>query len=275
MRSKSEKLGPLVLMLTALGGVACGGQETEPTWRLTWSDEFDAPAGAPADATKWNHELGGHGWGNQELQFYTERPENIAHDGMGRLAITARREDYLGAAFTSARITTRGKLEQRYGRFEARLKLPTGKGMWPAFWMLGNDIGRSARWPDCGEIDVMESRGATPWRVTGALHGPGFSGGNALIGGFETADRADLTADFHIYGVTWTPDEIQISIDGHAFHSVRRTRLPASGRWVYDHPFFLLLNVAVGGNFGGPPSEGTSFPQTLLADWVRVYQQVP
>jgi beta-glucanase (GH16 family) len=275
---------PRMLWLAAVsaGSVvvpACGGdQERDLPWTEVWADEFDGAAGTAPDPTRWSHEIGGHGWGNQELQLYTDRPENAALDGAGHLVITARREDRDGRAFTSARLTTKGKFQQRYGRFEARLRLPVGKGMWPAFWMLGSgtgdgSAGGNAGWPERGEIDIVEGRGAQPWRVSGAVHGPGYSGGNALVGGYEAPGRADLTADFHRFAVEWEPGEVRFFVDDQQYHSVRATRLPASGRWVFDHDFFLILNLAVGGNFGGPPDGTTVFPQTLIADWVRVYRR--
>jgi beta-glucanase (GH16 family) len=252
-----------LLLALVLG---CGGETAAP-WRLVWSDELDGPAGPP-DASHWGFELGGDGWGNGELQFYTA--DNAALDGAGHLVITARRETMGARAFTSARLTTRGKLEQRYGRFEARLRLPAGKGLWPAFWLLGADVGGTG-WPGCGEIDVVEGRGAQPWRVSSALHGPGYSGGDALIAAYETPDRAPLSDDFHRYAVEWTPDELRFFVDDRLYHGQRASRLPAGARWVFDHPFFLIVDLAVGGSFGGPPDDGTLFPATLIADYVRVY----
>ena len=242
----------------------CGGPVAER--ELVWSDEFDGPAGA-IDPTKWSPEIGGDGWGNGELQFH--RAENAALDGAGHLVITARREAAGARAFTSARLSTRGKLETTYGRIEARLKLPAGKGLWPAFWMLGTDVA-GVGWPACGEIDIMEARGAQPWRVSSALHGPGYSGGNALIAAHERPDRAPLTDEFHVFAADWSPGELHFSVDGQRYHSERASRL--SQRWVFDHPFFLILDLAVGGNFGGPPDETTPFPSTLIADYVRVYR---
>jgi beta-glucanase (GH16 family) len=264
---------PAALGLAALGASLSGCTEDpgQGGWQLVWSDEFEGAAGAPPDPERWSAEVGGHGWGNRELQFYTDRPDNVALDGTGLLVITARREPMGGREFTSARLTSSGKFQQRYGRFEARLKLPEGRGFWPAFWMLGGDLD-SVGWPACGEIDVVESRGAQPWRVSGALHGPGYSGGNALTGAFETADRSRLSDDFHLYAVEWEPGEIRFFVDHNQYHTVRASRLPPATRWPYDQPFFLLLNLAVGGNFGGPPDATTPFPQTLTADWVRVYR---
>ena len=267
-------VGPAAVVLAGCGS---GGDGAAP-WVLVWADEFDGAAGAAPDPARWNHEVGGDGWGNQELQFYTDGSENAALDGAGHLVITARREDRGGRGFTSARLTTQRKFEQLYGRFEARLRLPPGRGMWPAFWMLGASGGGETgggdqSWPARGEIDIVEARGAQPWRVSGAVHGPGYSGGNALIAGYETAERADLTADFHEFAVEWDPGELRFYVDGNHYHTVRSSRLPTTGRWVFDHAFFLILNLAVGGNFGGPPDASTVFPQTLLADHVRIYRR--
>jgi beta-glucanase (GH16 family) len=258
----------LVLVLAA-----CGGPAEEPApWQLTFSDEFEGPAGSLPDTTKWSFALGGGGWGNGELQLYTDRPDNAALDGQGNLVITARAETTPQTGFTSARLTSKGKFQQQYGRFEARLKLPAGRGLWPAFWLLGGDVD-TAGWPSCGEIDVMEERGATPWRVTGAVHGPGHSGGNALIAAFDAPARTPLSDDFHVYAAEWGADEIRFYVDDRLYHTVLATRMPPTARWVYDHPFFLLLNLAVGGSYGGPPDATTVFPQAMLADYVRVYQR--
>ena len=261
------------LALTLAAGGACTTVDDAaeaPPWRLIWADEFDGPAGAPPDPTSWSFELGGDGWGNQELQSYTDRPENAALDGAGALVLTARREALGGRGYTSARITTRGKREQAYGRFEARLALPAGKGLWPAFWMMGADRA-SVGWPACGEIDVMELRGAQPWRALGSAHGPGYSGGDALTASFAAADHRSLADDFHVYAVEWEPGQLRFSVDGQEYETVLASGLRGGVRWVFDHPFFLILNVAVGGTFGGAPDEGTLFPQRLRADYVRVY----
>jgi beta-glucanase (GH16 family) len=259
----------------ALPAACSGGGDDAAAWELVWSDEFDGPAGGAPDPARWTAEVGGHGWGNQELQHYTDARDNVALDGAGHLAITARRQTHEARAFTSGRLTTRRKFQQAYGRFEARLKLPTGKGLWPAFWMLGADLDSGVRWPDCGEIDIVEGRGAQPWRVSGAVHGPGYSAGNARIAEYVTADRRDLTAEFHVYAVEWDPEEIRFFVDDRRYHSVRPGVLPGGAPWVFDHPFFLILNVAVGGSFGGPPDDTTPFPQALLADHVRAYRRAP
>jgi beta-glucanase (GH16 family) len=261
----------LGLLLVVAGCGPPGGGAPMP---LLFADEFDGPAGARPDPSRWTVAVGGDGWGNQELQFYTDRPENVALDGAGRLVITARRELFQGRDYTSGRLDTRGRFMHAYGRFEARLRVPAGKGLWPAFWLLGDDVG-SAGWPACGEIDVIESRGAQPARISASAHGPGYAGGEALIGGYQRTDGASLADAFHTYAVDWTPDELRFSVDGAVFHTVKATRLPAGGRWVFDHPFFLLLDLAVGGTFGGPPDDSTQLPRVLLIDYVRVYAAAP
>ena len=263
----------LLALLAALVAAACttvDDPDAALPWRLVFQDEFDGAPGARPDPATWTFELGGNGWGNQELQHYTDRPENAALDGSGALVLTARREPFEGRDYTSARLTTRGKREQAYGRFEARLALPEGKGLWPAFWLLGAD-NAVVGWPACGEIDVVESRGAQPWRVLGSAHGPGYSGGNAIIGSFETADRSSLADGFHVYAVEWEPDELRFWVDGQRYQTVRPSSLRGGARWVFDHPFFMILNLAVGGNFGGAPDATTVFPQRLRVDYVRVY----
>ena len=260
--------------VAGLAGVgACGGATTPPPpWQLVWSDEFEGPAGTPPDPARWVHDVGGNGWGNGELEFYTDRVENAALDGAGALVITARAEDYMGRAYTSGRLNTRGLYEATYGRFEASLRLPAGKGLWPAFWMLGGNVA-DVGWPACGEIDVMENRGADPSAVSGSLHGPGYAGGSALIGVYTAPGGASLADDFHLFAVEWDDSEVRFSVDGDVFQDVRRTRLPAGGSWVFDHPFFLVVDLAVGGTFGGPPDATTVFPQVLRVDYVRAYRR--
>jgi beta-glucanase (GH16 family) len=253
-------------LAVALGG--CG--EHAAPWRLVWSDDFNGATGARIDPARWSHEIGGDGWGNGELQFHTA--DNAALDGAGHLVITARREPSGARAFTSSRLSTRGKLERQYGRIEARLRLPAGKGLWPAFWMLGADVAQVG-WPACGEIDIVEARGAQPRRASSALHGPGYSAGNALTAAYESPDGKALTDDFHVFAVEWSPGEMHFSVDGHGYHSQRATRLAPGQRWVFDHPFFLILNLSVGGTFGGPPDDTTPFPATLAADYIRIYER--
>ncbi|MGQ9483155.1 glycoside hydrolase family 16 protein [Chloroflexus sp.] len=253
--------------------VGCSAMRTtpvigEPTpipspWTLVWSDEFESETLHPQN---WLFDKGAGGWGNNELQYYSNRPENIRIED-GVLIIEARNEEYTAWEYTSARIKTHYLQSWTYGRIEARMKLPVGgKGIWPAFWMLGDNIA-TVRWPNCGEIDIMENIG-NPTVVYGSVHGPGYSGGNAITKSFVSA--VDLSADFHIYAVEWEADEIRWYVDDQLYHTLRREQVP--GEWVFDHPFFLILNLAVGGNWPGYPDETTVFPQQLLVDYVRVYQ---
>lgn len=242
-------------------------------WQLVWEDGFDGPASQSPDAAKWAFDVGtgpgNDGWGNQELEFYTDRPENVSFDGMGNLAITARSESYGGQPFTSGRIKTQGIFEQAYGRFEARIKMPWGPGIWPAFWMLGANI-NEASWPQCGEIDIMEYRGQQPNLIHGSVHGPGYSGGAAVTKSFGFSnDRFDV--DFHVFAIEWGPDYIDYFVDGTLYQRITPDDLP--GEWVYDHPFFIILNVAVGGNYVGFPTSQTNFPQTMLVDYVKVFKE--
>jgi beta-glucanase (GH16 family) len=261
--------------LLVMGLSAFGRCSDEPTWKLTWSDEFDGAAGQSPDPTKWAFDVGvgpaGDGWGNQQLEYDTARPENAALDGAGNLVITARRESYGGKQYTSARMHTRGLFAQARGRFEARIKLPAGQGLWPAFWLLGSDLDVCG-WPACGELDIMEYRGQDPQRVTGSLHGPGYSGGDAVGGTTALADGAGFDDDFHVFAVEWTEAWIAWDLDGEIWQVVVPEALPAGGTWVFDHPFFVLLNLAVGGNYVGPPDPSV-FPQAMIVDYVRVYAE--
>jgi beta-glucanase (GH16 family) len=229
----------------------------------TWTDDFDGPAGAPVDPATWGFEVGGHGWGNAELQTYTGGTANAALDGSGNLAITVRRD--AGGGFTSARLVSRDRFAFRYGLVSARIRLPGGRGVWPAFWMLGQDIG-AAGWPGCGEIDVMENFGTEPSAVHGTVHGPGYAGRSGVTAAHDAG--VDLAADFHEYAVHWERRRIRWLLDGHPYHQVTPDDLP--GRWVFDHDFYLLLNVAVGGRFSVPPDADLAFPRAMLIDRIRV-----
>ena len=256
---------PVTLLLPACESF---GTQDEAGWTLVWSDEFDGPAGQLPDPANWTFDIGTD-WGNRQLEYDTGRPENVSFDGDGNLAITARRESYRGSAYTSGRIKTQGLFEQAYGRFEARIRLPTGQGIWPAFWLLGNDI-ETVGWPECGEIDIMEYRGQEPSIVLGTVHGPDYFAAGGISARYGlTGTRFDT--GFHEFAIEWTEAGIVWFVDGQRYHAVGRDDPP--GRWVFDHPFFILLNVAVGGSFVGPPNESTSFPQSMLVDWVRVYRK--
>jgi beta-glucanase (GH16 family) len=240
---------------------------------LVWSDEFGAANGSLPDPSKWIMETGGGGWGNHELESYTNRVQN-AHVQNGNLVITAHKETYKGAdgitrQYTSARLKTLGLFEQKYGRFEARIKIPRGQGMWPAFWMLGNNIG-TVDWPDCGEIDIMENVGKEPEKVYGTIHGPGYWGGNGL-GGSYTLPSGKFADNFHIFAVEWEPSSVRFYVDGNLYETRTPADLPMGKTWVFDHPFFILLNVAVGGDWPGNPDRTTAFPQRMLVDYVNVY----
>lgn len=265
----------MVLVVTSLMVSSCNTDETQEVTtltNLTFEDNFDVD-GAP-DSTVWNYDLGtgngttaGAGWGNNELQYYTDRPENIKVEN-GMLHITAHQESFEGAGYTSARINTKGLFSQEYGRFEARMQLPWGQGLWPAFWLLGDNID-VVSWPLCGEIDIMEYRGQEPTINNGTVHGPGYSAANSITKQFELQnDRFDT--GFHIFGIEWGPNYINFYVDDVLYNQI--TPEDVTGDWVFDHPFYIIINLAVGGNFVGSPTNQTVFPQTLLVDYVRVYQ---
>ncbi len=280
-RSRSNRVSLAVLGL-AVALLAAGCNDQPPKWNLVWSDEFDGPAGTSPDPAFWELETGGSGWGNDELQFYTARPENVSLDGDGFLVLTARKEAYQGRAYTSARINTRGKFEQGLGRWEARIRVPSGMGIWPAFWLLGASYPQVG-WPTCGEIDVMEVRGQAPAVVNGTLHAPGYSGGSALTaqatcqvpptcGAPPCTPLCPFDQDFHVYAVEVEANRIRFEVDGNVYHEVRQALLPRGSSWPFNAPFFTILNVAVGGSFVGAPDVTTVFPQTMVVDYVRYSQ---
>lgn len=248
-----------------------------PGWTLTWSDEFNGPDGSAPDSSKWTYDLGGKGWGNKELECYTNRLEN-AHIEGGNLVITAQKEETPSAcsdgttsSYTSARLKTERLFSQAYGRFEARIKTPAGQGMWPAFWMLGEDISKIG-WPKCGEIDIMENIGKEPGTVHGSLHGPSSTGRTSdATAPFSLPAGQNFADAFHLYAVEWEPGVIRFYVDTNLYATFTQSQWPAGGAWVFDHPFFILLNVAVGGTWPGSPDNTTQFPQQMLVDYVRVY----
>ena len=264
-----------ILSLACLALLATSTQAQ--TWHLTWSDEFNAPNGSPPDPAKWNIVTGGDGFGNNEQETYTARPANIQQRD-GNLVITARKEDLIGpdgAArnYTSARINTQNHFTQKYGRFEARIMLPTGKGIWPAFWLLGNDH-ETHPWPDCGEIDILEAIGARD-TIYSTIHGPGYSGRQGPSQKFVLPPGQQVDTAFHLYAVEWSPNDIKFFLDDHLIVERTPADLPPDTRWVYDHPFYLILNLAVGGHWPGYPDKTTTFPQQMLVDYVRVYSREP
>lgn len=243
--------------------------QSDGSYQLVWSDEFDYE-GLP-DPTKWAHEVGGHGWGNNELQYYTDKRLLNSNVGGGTLKITAYNEPYQGLEYTSARLVTKGKKTWTYGKFEIRAKIPSGKGTWPAIWMLGENIG-SAGWPNCGEIDIMEHVGYDQGWVHGSIHTDKY---NHVEGTQRTNKKfiSDASTAFHVYGLEWTSDSIKVTIDDAVIFSFANEKTGVAA-WPFSAPEFLLLNVAVGGNWGGAQGVDSSvFPKTMEVDYVRVYQK--
>lgn len=254
---------------------------TSGKYRLLWRDEFEGPKGAPPDPSKWERERGGEGWGNHELQYYTDQAQNAALDGNSCLVITARTNTdvdsenrlcwYGPSRFTSARLLTRGRFSFTYGGVEARIKLPFGQGIWPAFWMLGENFGEVG-WPACGEIDIMENIGRESGIVHGTVHGPGYSGAKGISGQQALPEGRAMKDEFHVFAVEWQPRIIRWYMNNQLYFEVKQAQLPKGTPWPFDHPFFLLLNMAVGGDWPGSPDDTTVFPQVMLIDFVRVYQ---
>ena len=271
-----------IASLLLLGGAIAAAQTTSG-WQLVWSDEFNGPAGTPPDPAKWNFDLGGGGWGNGEAEVYTNLAANVFQDGNGNLTIRAIKDAQ--GNYTSARLQTgspgasthTADLSWQYGRIEARIKLPFGKGVWPAFWMLGEDISTTP-WPGCGEVDIMENFGTYDNNASinnGTAHGPGYSGASGLGAPVTLPFGETVYDDYHLYVIEWSPNSISWYVDGPpAYHTVTPASLPAGAGWVFNAPFFLLLNLAIGGSttFLGTPDSSVSFPQDMLVDYVRVYQ---
>ncbi|WP_246046785.1 glycoside hydrolase family 16 protein [Hyunsoonleella aestuarii] len=266
------------LLIAVLVISSCDTEETQTvaTFKeLVMADEFDTD-GAPNSAI-WNYDIGDGtanglpaGWGNGELQYYTDRSDNVTVQN-GLLIITAKQESFGNSNYTSARLLTKGKFEQTYGRFEARIRLPNGKGLWPAFWLLGDDSNGTEIWPQIGEIDIMEYVGDEPSTVFGTVHGPGYSGGESISKSYKL-DNDRFDNGFHIFGVEWGPDYINWYVDDVLYNQLTPEDVP--GEWVFNRgPFYIILNVAVGGALPGSPNEETVFPQTMLVDYVRVYKQ--
>lgn len=251
-------------------------------WQLVWSDEFE---GETIDTDTWTFETGGGcgeggqldtdcTWGNQESQYYTDGDNAWIEDGT--LVLEAREEAAPSGIhdYTSARMNTAGGRTAQFGRVDIRATLPQGQGVWPALWMLGNDIGETG-WPDCGEIDIMELIGNEPETVHGTVHGPGYSGGNAIGGGY-TLDSGTFAEEPHTFSIVWDPGEIKWYVDGEQYHSVTREEVEAAGNeWVFDdRPFFYIFNIAVGGEWPGYPDETTAFPQQMRVEYIREYEPV-
>ncbi|WP_298392649.1 glycoside hydrolase family 16 protein [Flavobacterium sp.] len=282
-----------LVLVSLLAGCSNDEKQTVTTkFNLVFQDEFDVN-GAP-DPTKWTFDIGrgplNDGWGNNELQFY--KAENTVVQN-GYLIISAKAETFGGVSYTSSRIKSRNKFEQKYGRFEARIKMPQGKGMFPAFWLLGQNfceaqsiVGNNVScdsslpsyeadnvlWPQCGEIDIMEYLGNKPTEVFGTIHGPGYSGGNSISKKYNLANNRFDTG-FHVFGIEWTENHINWYVDDVLYNQITRQDVEEKGgEWVFDNSFYMLLNLAVGGNLPGSPNAETTYPQRMLVDYVRVYQ---
>jgi beta-glucanase (GH16 family) len=241
------------------------------TWHLTWSDNFNGSAGSPPDPGKWSYDTGGSGWGNQELEYYTTSTANAALNGQGQLVITARQGAPAGAScwygpcrYSSARLTTLGHFSQEYGRISARIKLPSGQGIWPSFWALGDNFS-SAGWPQSGQLNILSHLGSEPATVSGGLIGPNYNAWSSY-----SLKSGTFASGYHTFTMDWYPDHVSFLVDGHLYDT--QYRVYAGASWVFDHPFFLILNLAVGGTESGSPNASTSFPQHMLIDWVRVYE---
>lgn len=244
--------------------LSCAAVLPASDWKLVWSDDFNGPKGAAPDSRVWAYDLGAGGWGNKELQDYTSSRDNSFLDGKGHLVIRALKT---GEGYTSARLKTQGRYTVRYGRVAARIRLPRGQGIWPAWWMLGQDF-QAKGWPGCGEIDVMEFIGGQPDKAHFSLHGPGYSGS----GGLHAQAALPDSDDFHVSGIEWAKDSITFELDNRMVKRFTVADLPPGARWVFDQPFFLILNLAVGGAWPGNPDSTTVFPQDYVIDWVRVWE---
>lgn len=258
-------------LMLAFGSICMpiGAQaQSIPGWDLVWADEFSQADGTSPDSAKWGYDIGGGGWGNNEWQYYTDRTNNVRIED-DQLIIEAHEESFEGRDYTSARLLTKNKWTWTYGRMEARIKVAYGQGIWPAFWMLGDNI-NTVGWPNCGELDIMEHIGRDPSTVYGTIHGPGYSGGGGVGG--STVNRDELADDFHVFAMEWETNIIRWYIDGFNYFTASPASIGGS-TWVFDHPHFFLLNLAVGGNWPGYPDETTVFPQQLRVDYVRVYSR--
>lgn len=271
LQKRVVRLVCCIMVLSLLA--ACGPAASAPStpiaipagWKLVWQDEFD---GKTINKANWTYDIGGGGWGNGEAEYYTNRAENARLEN-GNLVIEARQEKYEGSYYTSARLKTQGLQTFQYGRIEARLKVPVGAGTWPAFWMLGSNFNGS-NWPDCGELDIMEHLGREPDLILGTMHGPGYSGATGLTKWYR--QKTDIAEDFHIYAIEWEKDQVSWFFDGEKYSTYTREDVGIK-QWPFDQPFFIILNLAVGGTLAGPIGLNTAFPVRLLVDYVRVYQR--
>ena len=251
-----------------------------PGYHLTWSDEFDQPVNTPPDKAHWSYDTGDSGYGNNEMENYVSDLQHAhivadpaATDGKAlQILVTYNGQGLSHGNFRSARLLSRDKVTVQYGYIEARVQMPSGQGIWPAFWLLGADISApGVGWPNCGEIDVMENKGSQPAINGSSLHGPGYSGSNPLTREYTLPGGKLFKDGYHTFGLLWARDSVMFSVDGQPFET--RTPADVPGKtWAFNHPFFFIINVAVGGNFSGSPDATTVFPQKMLVDYLRVYK---
>jgi beta-glucanase (GH16 family) len=275
-----------VLALALLAAIGCAehaGPSTSDPWVEVWREEFDGPAGAGVDPARWRHDTadgcasGICGWGNNEKEYYSTSPDNVALNGQGQLAIVARPAPpgltcYYGPCrYTSGKITTRGKMNAEPGRVEARIRLPAGQGLWPAFWMLGSGHPQTP-WPLCGELDIMENHGSAPASVSSAVHGPGYSG-NTPFAKAHALQGGTFADGFQLFAIEWDSLGARFFVDSIAYHSVTSQELQKFGDSILGRPYYLVINLAVGGNFDGDPASDAILPATLLVDYVRAYRR--
>lgn len=273
-----KRLIALLPLVAILASIFLAPSSSGATSKYLWNQEFNSKKSSKLDSKIWNYDIGDGslknliGWGNNEQQYYTDT--NAIIDGVGNLNIFAKRVVkpelkicyYGDCLFTSSRINTQGKFEFQYGRIETRIKMPAGEGTWPAFWALGSNID-TAPWPESGEIDFIETLGRTPRTVLGTIHGPGYSGANGISG--EYTGSKSLAAAFHTYSVDWLPTSITWKIDGKVFQKVTK-EMVSPNKWVFDQPFFLILNIAMGGNLGGFVPPEFKSPATMSVDYIRI-----
>ena len=237
-------------------------------YTMVWDDEFNHKH---LNTNIWNRETGGNGWGNNELEYYTSSTNN-SFLSSGNLIISARKEQHGGNDYTSARLTTQGNKSFTYGRIDIRAKLPVAQGMWPALWMLGSNIS-SNPWPASGEIDIMELIGKNPNEVHGSLHWKKTDGSEGNFTKTHTLSSGDYSQKFHVYSLVWSQDSLKVLVDNNVYAAASRQDIVQPNPYPFDNPFFLIFNVAVGGNWPGPPTASTDFPQRMYVDYVRVFQK--
>ena len=269
----------LVAPVSASQGMPTAPHQVAVTKKLLWKQEFTGKVGTKPNSKIFNYDLGGGGWGNNEHQAYTNHNATLSGSGalnLKLLRITPDLNDLYetcpidtpgnACEFESARIQTKGKLNFQYGRLEARIKVPVGDGTWPAFWLLGSDISSNA-WPNCGEIDIMETKGSEPSTVHGTAHGPGYSGGDGIVNTYTISSR--LGSGYHVYALDWTKNKMVWSIDGRVYHTVTPT-IVGNHAYVFNKPMFMILNVAAGGWFAGDVDPDLTSAQ-MSVDYIRYY----